>query len=83
VSILDVLREFDVEILLHDHGGMEGSILHVLHSLQCQCQCCHRVVGGVANNEGQVDELVRVCELCEQVEVRSDVFGSIAEWRKD
>jgi hypothetical protein len=83
VSILDVLRELYVEILLHDHCGTKGSLLDVLHSRELQCQCRHCVVGGVANNEGQVNKLVRVRELCEQVEVRSDVLGSIAEGRED
>ena len=83
MSLLDSLAGGHAEALLDDHGGPEGSLWVVLHAFQLHCERGHGVIRCVADEEGQVNELVRVGELGEQVEVLGEIVRGIAQRGQD
>jgi hypothetical protein len=69
VSLLDVLAELDAKVLLHDHGRTKSDVGVRLYAFELHRQGSQSVVGRVANEEGQINQLVRVGELYQQIEV--------------
>ena len=85
MPILDLHRVEHAKILLHNHRAAERHVLVGvrLHALQLGRQQAHRVVQRVADQEGEVDEVVGVGQLGEQVEVLLEVGGGVAERGQD
>lgn len=81
VAVLDGLRDMDAEILLDNHDAAEGQVVGLcrLDALKLLGQDGQGVVGRVANQEGQVDQVVGVGELGDEIKVVVDVRGGVAE----
>lgn len=80
VSVLDTLAQMDAEIFLDNGDAVEGDgIGAALDALELFGEDGKSVVGAVADEEGQVDELVRVGQLRNEVKVVVDVGGGVAQ----
>lgn len=80
VSVLDVLAQMDAEIFLHNGDTVEGDrVCAGLDALELFGQNGKSIIGAVADEESEVDEVVRVCQLRDQVEIIVDVGSGIAQ----
>lgn len=84
VSVLYALREVDAKVLFDNHGAAEGKVLGLggLYALQLFGQDGEGVVCGVANQEGEIDQVVGVTEARDQVKVVVDVVCGVAQGSK-
>lgn len=84
MPVLHILSQRDAEIFLDDLRAAEGDAVRPrLHPLQLHGQDGEGVVRAVADEEGEVDEVVGVGELGEEVEVLFDVGRGVAERGED
>lgn len=84
VSVLDGLAQLEVEVLLHHQGAAEGDLIGArLDALQFHGQDCESTVGGVANKECKIDQVVRVGQLRNKFEVLGQIGRSILEGGDD
>lgn len=84
MPIGDVLAQREPEILLHHQRAAEGHVVGpLLDAVQLGGQHGERVVGRVADQEAQVDQVVRVGQFREQLEVLGEVGGSVLERGED
>lgn len=85
VPVLDALAQRNAEIFLNDHGAAEGQPFRLarLHALQLLRENSECIICRIADEEREVDEMVRVRELGEQIKVLLNVVGGIAQGRED
>lgn len=84
VTILDAHLDIGSEVLLHDGRAVESDLIALfLNPLQFRQQDLQGVILAVADEETQVDEMVRVADLVEQFEVFFQVVGGIPQGRQD
>jgi hypothetical protein len=69
VSLFDVLAKLDAKVLLHDHSGAKSDIWIRLYTFKLHGQGSQGVIGRIANEEGKVNQLVRIGELYQQIKV--------------
>lgn len=80
VSVLDILTQMNSEIFLNDGSAVEGNrvwaILNALEFLGKDGKC---VISAVANEKSEIDQVVRVCQLRDEIEVVVDVGSGVAQ----
>ncbi len=84
MSVLHLLTGDLPKVLLHDEGAVERDMIcpH-LDAVQLARQDGERIVGGVADEEGEVDQFVGVGELGQEVEVFVDVRSRVSQRGED
>lgn len=83
MSVFDVLLHADAKVLLDDQCGVESNVRVVLHTLKLHGKYRQCVVSAVTDQERKIDELMRIGELREEVEMLGKMLRSIAERRGD
>lgn len=85
VSGLDIHRQIRLaKVLLHDRRTMEGNfVCPRLYPIQLAREHSKCFVGRVTDEECQVDQIVRVCEVGEEIEVLAKIEGCISERGED
>lgn len=84
VSGLDVHVHGLAEVLLHNHDAVERNLVGpLLYPVQFRCQNGQGVIGGVANQETKVDEIMRICELGKEIEVLDEIGCGVTQGCKD
>jgi len=84
VARLDALVQFEAKVLLDNHGAAEGDMIRTaLDALELGGQHSQSIIGAVADQESQVDQVVRVGQLGDQLEVLVEVGSGILERGKD
>lgn len=72
------------QVFGNDGAAIEDLVLLTLaHLVQFGIEHRSRVVDRVANNEAQVDQMMRVAEIREKHEMMRQMRGCILQWRKD
>ena len=70
MPILDTLRKLDAEVLFDYHGGAEGyGVFATLNAVEFCREDAESVICAVADEKCEIDEIVRVCQLREEVKV--------------
>lgn len=84
VALLNILAQLEVEILLDNHGAVEGDLVGaLLDAIQLGSEDSKSVIGRVADEEGKIDEVVGVGKLGDQLEVLGEIPGGILERGED
>lgn len=84
MPVLHLLTDDLPKVLLHNQGAVERDIIRPhLDAVQLARQDGERIVGGIADEEGEVDEFVRVGELGQEVEVFVDVRRRVSQRGED
>lgn len=84
VTILDILTELEAKILLDDRGAPErNGVGPLLYPVELHGQNSDGVVGRVSDQECDVNEMVRIRQLGEQLEVLGQVRGGVLEGGQD
>ena len=80
MSILDTLAQMNAEIFLHYGSAVEGDrVGATLNALEFLGKDGEGVIGAVADEESEIDQLVRVGQLRDKVEVVVDVGSGVAQ----
>lgn len=81
MSRFNILGPCDPEILLNDTCATEWHLRvgAFLYSLKFRSQVGYGIIGRVANEEGEIDEVMGVGQLGDEVEVISEVVGGVPE----
>lgn len=84
VAIFDLLADHGSEVLLDDLGAAEGDlVLAGLDTIQLGSKHSHGVVRRVANQEGKIDQIMRVVQFREEIKVFGDIRCGILERCQD
>ena len=84
VPLLDTLAQVEVKVLFNDHGAAERDVVGpLLDSVEFGRKHGEGIILGVGDEEGEVDQVVRIRELGEQLKVLGEVGGSVLEGRDD
>lgn len=85
VPVLDVHFDISSKVLLHDCRATESNLLiHlVLDPGQLSGKNSHGVVTAITNEESQVNEVVRIRQLVEEIEVVDQMLGCISQRGED
>lgn len=85
VPVLDVHLDISPKVLLHNCRATESNLLiHlVLDPGQLSGKNSHGVVTAITNEESQVNEVVRVRQLVEEIEVVDQMFGCVSQRGED
>lgn len=87
VARLNVLALLDAKVLSDDGDTVEGAVELgvglVLQAVELEGELAVGVVGRVGDQEGEVDEAVRVGELGDQLKMLAEVWGGVAQRRQD
>jgi len=79
VSILNTLAQMNTEIFLHYGSAVErDGVGATLNALEFLGEDGEGVIGAVADEESEVDQLVRVGQLRDEVKVIVDVGSGVA-----
>lgn len=79
MSILNTLTQMNTEIFLDYGSAVEGNrVGTVLDALEFFCEDGEGVIGAVADEESEIDQLVGVGQLRDEIEVVVDVGGGVA-----
>lgn len=80
MSILNTLAQMNTKIFLNDGSAAEGNRVGTsLNALELFCKDGQSVVGAVTDKESEIDQLVRVGQLRDQVEVVVDIGSGVAQ----
>lgn len=85
VSLLDAHLHIGTEVLADNGCAAEGDLVIgvVLNAIQFRCKGSQSIIFAVADEEGQIDQLVGVGQLVEEVEILLEVGGGVAEGGQD
>ena len=84
VPILNVHVYIGPEVLLNNARTAERNLITLfLDPVQLRDEDAFGVIHGIADEESQVNEVMRVGQLIEQLEVLLQIWGSISERRQD
>lgn len=84
MAVLDVLAQREPEILLDDHGAPKGNaVWALLDAVELGGEDGEGVVGSVAHEEPEVDEVVGVRELGEKLKILGEVTRGVLERGED
>lgn len=84
VAIRDILAEMESKVLLDDRCAPEGNgVRALLDPLELHRQHSHCIIGRVADEEGDVNQVVRVAQLGKQLEVLGQVRRCILQRGQD
>ena len=79
VSVFNTLAQVNTKIFLHYGSAVEGDrVRATLNALEFFGEDGESVIGAVADEESEVDQLVRVGQLRDEIEIVVDVGGSVA-----
>lgn len=82
MSVLNVLAELEAKVLL-DNEGTPELVGALLKTIELGGEDGKGFVSGIANKEGEVDQVMGVCELGDQLKVLGQVSCGILEGRED
>jgi len=85
VPLLHAHLEISAKVLADDCGAAEANFLIgvVLDAIQLGCKIGQSIILTVADEECQIDQLVRVGQLVKEVEIFLEVGGGVAERGED
>jgi hypothetical protein len=89
MTVLNILRNqlgvwIVLEVLLDDHDAVEGHLVtSALDALEFHRKHTESVVFAIADQESEIDQVVRVAELADQFEVLVQMLSGVSERRQD
>lgn len=84
VTLLNILAQLEVEVLLDDHGAVEGNLVGtLLDAVKLGSEDSKSVIGRVADEEGEIDQVVGVGKLGNKLKVLGEIPGGILERGED
>lgn len=84
MSGLDVHVQRSAEIFLDDCHAVEWNLVGpLLYSVELGRENGQGVIGGVADEESKIDEIVRVGELGQEIKILDQIGGSVSQRRQD
>lgn len=84
VALLNILAQLEVKVLLDNQGAAEGDLVGaLLDAVKLGSKDSKRVIGRVADEEGEIDQVVGVGKLGDQLKVLGEIPGGILEGGED
>lgn len=82
--ILHVGSDDDTKILLYNQSAAEGYLVRsFLHSIQLRGQNSQSIISRIANQKSEIDQVVRIRQLAEKIEIFAEVRRSVFKRGKD
>jgi hypothetical protein len=82
MAILNLLAELEAKVLLNDQGASKF-IRALLKTVELGGENGESLVGGIADKEPEVDQVVGVRQLGDQLEVLGEISRGILEGSED
>lgn len=82
--ILHVGSDDDTKVLLYNQSAAEGYLVRsFLHSIQLRRQNSQSIISRIPNQKSEIDQVVRIRQLAEKVEILAKVRRGVFKRGKD
>lgn len=80
MAILNILAKLEAKVLLDHHGTPKGNLVRtLLNTVELSGEDSEGLIGRVADEEGKIDEVVRIGKLGKELKVFREMRSSVLE----